>query len=163
MGYSYGWNPRTGRTGLACDKCGNVGSARKRECPHKVRGDSLRSVAVGHRYELPYCPAPALCSECLRALGGIHGVHGDECKRGAAAMQAQHDHTEARLKDGAWLVVAAYGDWKEGVPAGQVGVTFRNYEHRERSFIMPAEDYKGRADCQLSAFERAVELPEVIR
>ena len=163
MGYSYGYNQLTGRQGLACDNCGTVDNVRKRQCPHKVRGDSLHSVTVGHRYELPYCPAPALCSECFRKLGGIHGVHSDACKRGAAAMQAEHDHTEARLKAGAWLVVAAYGDWKECVPVGMVGVTFRNYEHAERSFIMPKEDYNSRDKSALSDYPRAVELPERIR
>ena len=58
MGYSYGRNAR-GNMSLACDVCGSCEGARKRTCPYKVRGDSLRTVPAPTRYELPWCPAPA--------------------------------------------------------------------------------------------------------
>lgn len=85
MGYSYG-RTASGRSGLSCDSCGSVGQTRKRVCPYTVLSSSSHSAK---RFAVPYSPAPALCPACFKAEGGIRGVHGQDCKDGAAAAQVK--------------------------------------------------------------------------
>lgn len=128
MGYSYGAG------GLACDGCGRTGHTRKRKCPYTVTSRGVQS--------LPYCPAPALCPPCYQASGGLHGVHGQACKDGAAASQAADDALVARLKAGGYEVAAAFGDWDKDTPAGMVRVIARSWGGDERQYVMPAGDYR---------------------
>jgi hypothetical protein len=132
MGYSYG-RSENGRWLLSCDNCGAVGEVRKRTCPYKV------TTTEGHA--LPYCPAPALCGPCFAKYGGTRGVHGAECAKGAAASQARYDEERARLATGDSRVRGAWGEWQEYVPAGRVGLLFRNQDGRERHYTVTAEEY----------------------
>lgn len=115
MGYSRDYRGR-----LCCDRCGQGGGARKRTCPHTVLTDSTR----GPRARLAYCYPPALCGPCYKAEGGLRGIHGQRCADGAATSQAEYDATEARLDAGEFQVLAAWGDWQDGVPEGRCGVLF---------------------------------------
>jgi hypothetical protein len=151
MGYGYGWTS-SGRQGLSCDGCGTVGGVRKRRCPYKVLGDSLRSP---RRYELDYSPAPALCSECYKKHGGLRGVHGEECREGAVKSQAKYDAIEAGLDAGESFVIAAYGSWAEGVPQGQVKVLFRG-RAGETEMLMPEALYEQRPTQTLSGYQALV-------
>ncbi len=135
MGYGYGYGAR-GRLVLACDSCGKTGGVRKRTCPYKVTGTSLRS-PTRTRWSLPYCPAPALCADCYKNHGGLRGVHGDSCKNGAAAYQARYDAEQARLESGDSQVTTRYGSWAEGVPDGHVKVVYRSLDGRETVKILP--------------------------
>lgn len=153
MGYSYGYNAR-GNLALACDNCGDVGGVRKRRCPYTVRGDSLRTVS-GKRPEMDYCPAPAVCGACFAKLGGTHGIHGDQCRTGAAAMQERYDAKEAALDAGESFVTTGYGDWHKAVPAGWVGVTF-NGRAGETHRLMPPEMYHPGTLERLSDYPYAV-------
>lgn len=103
---------------LCCDKCGQSGGVRRRTCPYKIRTDSLRSM-YGNRPVLNYCSPWALCSPCFKALGGLRGIHGDECRDGAARSQAEADAIEAGLDKGAMFVVSAIA-----MSGGMVEVTF---------------------------------------
>ncbi len=51
---------------------------------------------------------------------------------------------------GQWLVVCAYGDWKEGVPEGCVGVVARQGGHEaagpEKYFLVPRAEYDQRGE-----------------
>ncbi|SUA03097.1 Uncharacterised protein [Mycolicibacterium fortuitum] len=109
-----------GRGRLVCDKCGQSGDTQERTCPYTVLGNSLN----GPRVALPYCIAPALCEDCYDAAGGRDGIHGDRCRDGAAASQAEADQIEAQLDAGESFAVDAVGDWDATVPTGMVGVTF---------------------------------------
>ncbi len=133
MGYSYSGNR------LCCDNCGRTGGVRKRTCPHKVRNDSFRSVAVGVRHEVPYCQPPALCSACY---AGLKATLHEPCKEGARLAQEKADRTEALLESGAFLRAAAWGDWHAKVPAGRVGVLFVNRAKEERCYHVDKEEYR---------------------
>jgi hypothetical protein len=133
MGYLH-----TANGGKLCQNCLQPGGVRLRTCPYKVKSDSLRSVPVGARHEMPYCPAPALCSPCYHALK--HELHAS-CKDGAARAQAESDRTESLLQSGAFLRIAAYGDWHKSVPAGRVGITFRNGAGEESFYHVAKDDY----------------------
>jgi hypothetical protein len=133
MGYGFGYS-NSGRMALSCDSCGKVGGVRKRKCPYKVSHDG---------YQLPYCPAPALCSDCYKSHGGLRGVHGDACKQGAAASQAEEDAKQAKLAAGDMQPVSAWGDWQEGVPAGMVGVLYRGLNDAAY-YLLPKEAYESR-------------------
>lgn len=142
-----------GRGRLVCDSCGNVGHVRKRKCIYKVLGDSLRSL---QRIEMHYCYPPALCPGCYRSRGGARGVHGDQCRDGAARFQAEHDATQKRLDAGEWCVVSASGDWRKDVPAGMVEVTFWTAggpASGERRICVPADDYDPRGKPWLSDYQ----------
>lgn len=104
MGYSFG-RTSSGHYALACDNCGVVGGVRKRKCPHTVLTDSIRS-ANGQRHRLPYCPAPAVCSPCLKQLGGSRKLH-ERCAEPAAKSQADYDAAEAIWLSGEPVVVSA--------------------------------------------------------
>ena len=129
MGYGYG-HTSSGRYALACDRCGTVGGVRKRPCPHKVLTDSAR----GPRTWLRYCPAPALCGECYRELGGLRGVHPERCTKGAAASQAEYDARQARLDAGESMVVAAWNG-----PSADV-VKVRCHDGAE--YLIPIREYQ---------------------
>jgi hypothetical protein len=105
MGYCY-----TNDGKLCCDKCSGSGDVRKRTCPHKVDG-------------LPYCPAPALCDECLKELGGNAKLH-TRCKEHAKRSQDESDSRKARIAAGDHMLATAWGSWHELVPAGYVGMRF---------------------------------------
>lgn len=139
MGYSY-FNGR-----LTCDKCGGTSWVRKRRCPYRVRGDSLR----GPRVTLPYCNAPALCQSCFEALGSLSAVHGEECRAGAESAQKHADEIEAQLDAGDALPVAAW-DTGASVPEHRVGVLYRS-RAGDSYRLMHADDYKWRPP--LSAVE----------
>lgn len=135
MGYSYGYTD-SGRMALSCDNCGNVGGVRKRTCPHKVTIDSSR----GPRHALSYCYPPAVCQPCYKTLGGLRGIHGQDCADGAAKSQAGYDAKQAKLDAGDLMVLAAWGDWKAGVPEGKTLVLFGHghvFEHR----LVPDDSY----------------------
>ena len=121
MGYCYDSSGR-----LACDSCGKVGGVRKRTCPHKVDG-------------LPYCPAPALCSDCFKAEGGLAVLH-RECKALAEKRQREEDDLRAHVQAGRLVVKSAVGSWHKTVPAGMVGVTFAGLSGQERRLV-PEADY----------------------
>jgi hypothetical protein len=139
MGYGYG-RTASGRSALSCDNCGSLEGTRKRVCVYTVL---MAADDNGRRHSLPYCPAPALCSACLKAEGGIRGVHGDSCRDGAAASQAGYDAEQAVLDSGAYLRRAAWGSGTHapGVPEGMVGVLFRNGAGEEDAFVMPTAAY----------------------
>ncbi len=150
MGYSYGQNER-GSWVLSCDNCGNVGGVRKRTCPYTVLGDTLRTAK---RYEMSYCYPPALCAVCYAALGGLRGVHGQDCETGAAKSQAGYDAIEAGLDAGELYVVSASMSGP-----GMVTVTFwgrrdpATRERREVKRVMPEGDYHPGAKPRLSDYE----------
>lgn len=70
-------------------------------------------VALGDRdlngpwVALPYCIAPALCEDCYAAAGGLDGIHGDRCRGGAAASQAEAYDIERQLDAGESFAVDA--------------------------------------------------------
>lgn len=149
MGYCFGQNER-GNWVLACDGCGRVGGVRKRTCPHKVLGDSLRT-PNGTRYEMRYCSPPAYCGACYKARGGLRGVHGDSCRDGAAQSQAEYDAVEADLDKGELFVVSA-----STVAPGLVEVTFWGRGCKpEVKRQMPASEYDFRAKPRLSDYAAA--------
>lgn len=117
MGYSCDYRGR-----LCCASCGAAGGVRKRKCAYKVRCESERGEAA--RYSLPYCPAPALCGACYKKHGGLRGVHGEACRSGAAASQAEADAIQARYEAGDQKPRSAYGSWHAQVPKGKVGVVY---------------------------------------
>jgi hypothetical protein len=119
MRYSY--EQRTGR--LMCDRCGRPGGGtRRRACPHHVLGPSTRTNGRDRKL-LTYCPPPALCGDCVAALGGRDAVH-QPCVAEAAEAQAAADAIERRLDAGESLSVAAYAAGESGVTTGMVGVKF---------------------------------------
>ena len=133
MGYSYG-RTSSGRYALCCDSCGNTGGVRKRTCRFKV---SYHDGMV-----LPYCYPPALCSPCFAKRGGGKGIHGEDCKNGAAASQAEQDAKAAKLAAGDKQVMAAWGTWFADVPEGMSLVLFRGADKIEDYRLMPEDDYK---------------------
>lgn len=133
MGYSYGQNER-GRWVLSCDNCGNVGGVRKRTCPYKVLGDSLRTT-TGQRYSMPYCYPAALCSACYATHKTT--LH-ENCAAGAAESQAGYDAIEAGLDAGRKYVMSAVGDWHEDCPPGKTLVTFKG---RDGEVTVAVDDY----------------------
>lgn len=133
MGFCYDIRGR-----MCCDRCGLSGGVRKRTCKYKVLSDSL----YGPRQSLPYCPPPALCSACYRALGGIR-IH-DGCKEPAAASQADADAIEAVLDSGDLLSTTAFGDWHNEVPAGMVGLRFTGRTQHSVWRLARSEDYPNR-------------------
>jgi hypothetical protein len=138
MGYCYGYNA-AGRMVLACDNCGNTGGVRKRRCIFKVLGDAGRG---GQRYEMDYCPAPALCAGCYAALGGAKKLHAG-CESGARASQAEYDANQAKLEAGEYMLNAGWGDWAEWVPEGKTGALFRNLGGEEKWVLIDKEEYGG--------------------
>lgn len=151
MGYGYGVSA-SGRYALACDNCGTVGGVRKRTCPHKVLGDTLRCAV---RVAVPYCKAPAVCSECFAKLGKTKGLHA-RCAEPAAASQAEHDAIEAALDAGEAFVIAAWGDWADEVPAGHTKVLFKG-RNGEIERIMPHNLYNPAKVKALSAYDALIE------
>lgn len=132
MGYSYGQNGR-GNWVLSCDACGEVGGVRKRTCPYLVTCDSSR----GARHALPYCPAPALCGSCYkRERATLH----QDCEAGARSAQESYDATQTKIDAGEPVLLAAWGDWHEEVPAGQVGVLFKGHAG-EAWYLIPEDEY----------------------
>lgn len=104
MGYSY-QKTSSGREALCCDNCpaaGREAGVRKRTCPHRVHYRDGGS--------LPYCPAPALCSNCYRSLGCQAGVHAN-CAEACAAQQAREDAVTAKIAAGDLPVRAAWGGY----------------------------------------------------
>lgn len=148
MGYCYDMRNR-----LCCDKCGASGGVRKRRCPYMVLGDSSR----GPRFAMHYCSCPALCSVCYKALGGLRGVHGQECKDGAARSQAEYDAAQAKLDAGDLAVLAAWGDWNDKVPSGLTGVVFGAYGKTSIYRLVWADSYQPRAKPFLSDYPEAME------
>lgn len=139
MGYAYAVSA-SGRYSLACDGgCGRAGSkqgVRKRRCPHKSA-----YYQYGRRYELPYCPAPALCSHCYKRHGGLRGIHGQSCREGAACSTAKAEAKQAQLEAGEKLSGAAWGSWCKSVPEGKVGLIFEGLDAKREQYLVPAEQY----------------------
>lgn len=146
MGYGYG--PR----GLCCDNCGDSGGVRKRPCTFKVRSSGLHYPG-GQRPPtgIPYCPPPALCSECLRKLGGSRKVHAG-CKEGAEAMQADCDAQQARLDAGDYALTSGYGSWADWVPEGMTGAIFVNGSGHQVRVLVDADEYDPSTKRFLSHF-----------
>jgi hypothetical protein len=136
MGYCY---EAYGSRRLVCDKCGHAGGVRKRKCPYKVLSNSLRS----RRIWMHYCYPPALCQACYAELGGLRGVHGQECREGAAASQAADDAIEAKLDAGDMSPLAAWGDGQPGVAAGMVGVLYGGRDC-QAYYLLPKAAYQTR-------------------
>lgn len=152
MGYSYG-RTASGSYALACDSCGNIGGVRKRPCRFKVTHHG--------RAPIPYCPAPAVCSDCFARLGGTRGIHGDDCRGGAAAMQAKDDAEVARLAAGDMIVRSAAGSWHKDVPAGMVLVMFEAADRTVLNKFLPADVYRNGG--WLSDYPEATPAPEGVR
>lgn len=136
MGYCY---EAHGSRRLVCDKCGLAGGVRKRKCAYKVIGDSHR-VPSGNRPVMHYCQPPALCGLCYKQLGGLRGVHGERCRKGAAASQAEADAKQAQIDAGEMFVNAAWGQWMGTVPEGKVGL-FYSGKDGDVYFLAPSERY----------------------
>jgi len=151
MGYCYGYTA-SGRQALACDGCGTVGGVRKRACRFRVTSDTLRSAV---RIVMSYCSPPALCAACFKAAGGSKGIHGEQCREGAAKSQAEYDATEAALDAGESFVIAAWGDWQPGVPEGMVGVLFRG-RAGETGRLVTKACYSSRGTSKLSDYPDAL-------
>lgn len=152
MGYSYGFNPATGRMNLSCDSCGTITNVRKRTCPYCVRYHDGTS--------LPYCPAPALCGPCFTKRGKNAGVH-EACKEGARQAQARENVITARLSLGEHRLAAGFGSWHETVPEGSVGAIFRNKQGEEVYRLIPVELYQNRPpDAFLEDFTESADWPE---
>lgn len=141
MGYSYG-RTYSGRYALACDNCGTVGGVRKRKCPHTVLTDSIRSVN-GQRHRLPYCPAPAVCSPCLKELGGSRKIH-ENCAEPAAKSQAEYDAAEALWLTGEPVVVSAIRTDDETWTKVTFYQRLPDNTRRELVRYIPAIDYAAR-------------------
>jgi hypothetical protein len=153
MGYGYDRNNR-----LCCDNCGMSGGVRKRTCPYTVLGDSLRSVG-GQRYKMSYCYPPALCAACYATLGGLRGVHGDQCREGAARSQAEYDEIERGLEAGEMYVVSAEGSHAgNDLPRGLVRVTFRG-RAGETKLVMLKDAYQFRTKPRLSDYQADALIP----
>lgn len=153
MGYCYDMSNR-----LCCDRCGQSGGVRKRTCKYTVLGDSIRTPG-GTRHRMNYCYPPALCASCYKAMGGLRGIHGDDCRDGAAKSTAEADAIEALLDAGELFVVSASGDWAEGVPAGMVLVTFSGRgwtPHVKR--LVAKDSYQPGEKPKLSDYPEAVEV-----
>jgi hypothetical protein len=156
MGYSYGYNYRSGKYNLlVCDGCGKttadgVKAVRKRTCPHKVLTDSHNN---GHRYPLPYCYPSALCSGCYAThKATLHAT----CAEGAATSNAEADAIEAALDAGELFVSCAFGDWADGVPAGKSLVTFTGRGGANKiNVLIDAADYAPGSKKKLSDYPTA--------
>jgi len=123
---------RNGR--ICCDGCGGTDKVRNRTCPYRVhysRGGSL-----------PYCSAPHLCSVCWNKHKGL--VHAT-CKAGAARSQERENKRGALEAAGEFLLAAGWGSWHSTVPAGLVGVCFRNLAGEEVWKLVPEADYDQRS------------------
>jgi len=147
MGYGYGRNGA-----LACDRCGNTGGVRKRTCPHRVAYPQ-----DGPNYSLAYCKAPALCTSCYRAEGGIR-LH-DRCAEPARKATEENKAIAARIASGDPQVMSAWGDWHAAVPAGSTGVMFapnRTDRWQEKTYrLVPEADYDPGTKKFLSDYPRA--------
>jgi hypothetical protein len=129
MGYSYTMSG--GRHHIDCDACGRSSiegaqGVRKRTCPFKVNDRGTRG---GEGHSLPWCPPPALCSECFAKYGGSKGVHKD-CREPAASAQARHDAERARLDTGDGMCVC-----REPLSGGDVRTTYRFADGREVEYF----------------------------
>lgn len=152
MGYSYGFNPSTGRQMLSCDACGTIGGVRKRTCT------AICITENGGR--LPYCPAPAYCSPCFKARGGSKVIHGAQCHEGAAAYTAECAAKAERIAGGDLPVNAAWGSWAEWVPEGKTGVLFgaRTRDAQQVYALVDADEYKPGRKGYLSDYPNHVVL-----
>lgn len=156
MGYSYGWSS-SGRQVLSCDSCGEAeGRTKRRICPRKVVGDSIR-MPNGKRSVMPYCYPPALCDACWNKHGRTKGIHGD-CAQGAAKMTEHYNEIERRYQAGDGVVLSASGSWAEGVPDGMVSVTFGFPNRDPEVYLMPKDDYN--MNGYLTDHPSAVPMPE---
>lgn len=142
MGYSYGMTA-SGRWARDCDHCGKSGGTKIYECIYKVYDAGDRS--NGQRFGLPYCMAPSLCRGCFNELGGIHGVHGERCREGAAESQRRDDEVRARLERGDRIVHCAWGDWHDDVPEGYVGIVGWSLTAGESYHLVPTDQYQNRS------------------
>lgn len=142
MGYGYDMSGR-----LCCDHCDRAGGVRKRKCPYTVTDERGRA--------LPYCPPPALCADCYAKLGGLHGVHGEQCRAGAARNQARYNEIRRRLATGDAQVFSAWGEWHESVPAGLTGVIFEDKGGTVYPRLVPAEQYRTSGHRWLSEYPGA--------
>lgn len=147
MGFCY--ELRGSRRVLCCDNCGVAGGVRRRPCKYKVLGSSLRTVD-GQRHALPYCPAPALCTPCFRALGGGKALHA-QCEAPALEAQRDADAEQVVVDSGVPIRVAGFGTSHEDVPVGKVGVVFSDgsaylvddaeYDNRKAGTVMTLADF----------------------
>ena len=142
MGYSYE-RTASGRHALCCDACGKSGGVRKRTCKYKVTHNG---------FSIPYCPPPALCSNCYATHKAT--LH-DGCKAGAEASQAREDARQAQLQSGESLSSVGFGSWHDLVPDGMVGRGFKALDGTMTFVLLPNELDQTRGDA-LSAYPEAV-------
>lgn len=134
MGYCFDYRGR-----LVCDGCGIAGGVRKRKCAYKVRVSVLDG-----GYSIPYCSPPALCAGCYKKHGGLRGVHGDRCRDGAAASQAQADADDKRYAEGDLRLRSAIRqDGKVLLRFdGDIAVLVDDYEYGKVRWFLDLEDYE---------------------
>jgi hypothetical protein len=133
---------RDARGRLCCGECGVAGGVRKRPCPYKVTSSRVR----GTQLTLPYCSPPAYCADCYRRRGGLRGVHGEECRDGAAAMQERDDAERARLESGDSVVISACSGPHSLYPSlrpGETRVTFQAFDGTRTVRVVPSDRYHG--------------------
>ncbi len=130
MGYCFDYRGR-----LACDGCGIAGGVRKRKCAYKVAYPG---------YSIAYCSPPALCSPCYKKYGGLRGIHGDACRDGAAASQAEIAADEARSAVGDLRLRSALrqGDKVLLKFDGDIAVLVDDYEYGKVRWFLDLEDYE---------------------
>ena len=102
MGISKGYDYRTGRWSLDCDKCGELGASRIK-CP------------------ITWCYTVQLCKDCAKATGWRKKENHAKCY--AEHATAEHERVEfLKLNADKWVVTTAWGSWSPWVPSGMVGV-----------------------------------------
>ena len=134
MGYCFDYRHR-----LCCDGCGKAGGVRKRKCAYRVRASVLDG-----GYSIPYCSPPALCSDCYKKHGGLRGVHGDRCRDGAAASQAEADADDKRHAEGDLKLRSALrqGDKVLLKFDGEIAVLVDDYEYGKVRWFLDLDDYE---------------------
>ena len=132
MGISKGYNYKTGRWVLDCDKCGDLGANRVK-CP------------------INYCYPVQLCAKCAKETNWRK-------KETHAKCYESHDKSERErleflaINGDKWVVVAAWGSWCEWVPDTMVGVcAYRGGNAGGRTgdaayFLVPESEYDQRGD-----------------
>lgn len=114
MGFIYDKHNR-----LCCDNCSQSGGVKKRRCTYN------------------WCPPPALCDECYKALRTeLKEYHKKHCKQAHEEYQAQQQSEQELLAEGHFLRKAAMND------NGKVKVVFRNQEEKEQYVLMDQKTYR---------------------
>ena len=119
MGYITDMNGR-----LCCDFCGTSGGVRRTRCPHN------------------YCQRVAICPACRKEGKRKEFLQFDNghesCRVAVERMRRRDDLESALLEQGYWVLTSAHR-----VGDGQVEAWLRNRHGRERSIVVPSNDYPG--------------------